>query len=344
MSIPEVGVMLACALIGGLILISQDAGKADPPAPASAPAALSETEARALAKYNEQVAKTPNTASAHWKLALWCEQNRLDAEAFVHFARVVELDPKRDAAWRKLGFKKQDGRWMTERQIAEEAELKKAEKTWAVELKQWHKEVHSGPRQAEALAALEKLTDPAAVPAIYREFGGGGPNDQRIAIRLLSQVDSPAASKALAVLAIYGKGPSVRQAAIDTLRNRNADDFLAFLVAMMKDPIEYQVKAVGGPGSPGVLLVEGQRFNLQRVYAPPAPNLPFRPGDVITYDNNGMPVVNHSTLISANLGTSGVPGSKTLAVQRQLNEVVTERYSFADAMNEAQKSAVVAQA
>src|SRR5262245_66292882 len=79
----------------------------------------------ALAKYNEMKAKTPQTAAAQWKLANWCELNGLQPEAFVHYTAVVMLDPKRDAAWRKLGFKKHHGRWMTDEQIAGEAEQSK---------------------------------------------------------------------------------------------------------------------------------------------------------------------------------------------------------------------------
>src|SRR5438046_80178 len=62
-----------------------------------------ETQAAALAHYNAIRGKSPETAAAQWKLALWCEQNGLQAEAYSHFAAVVKLDPKRDAAWRKLG-------------------------------------------------------------------------------------------------------------------------------------------------------------------------------------------------------------------------------------------------
>jgi hypothetical protein len=59
----------------------------------------------------------------------------------------------------------------------------------------------------------------------------------------------------------------------------------------MVDPIKYEVRPVGGPGSPGVLFVEGQRFNVQRVYAAPVSNIRFKPGDVIKYDSTGSPVL-----------------------------------------------------
>lgn len=37
-----------------------------------------------------------------------------------HLAVVTRLGPKRDAAWKRLGYKKHDGRWMTDAQVAAE--------------------------------------------------------------------------------------------------------------------------------------------------------------------------------------------------------------------------------
>src|SRR5260370_23209682 len=101
----------------------------DPAAPATRPSAEVD-QAAALAKYNELHAKAKNTADAQWKLALWCEEHGLQAEAYTHFAAVVKLDPNRVAAWRKLRFQKHNGHWMTEEQISEEAEQKKADHVW----------------------------------------------------------------------------------------------------------------------------------------------------------------------------------------------------------------------
>ncbi len=70
-------------------------------------------------------AKTPRTVAAQSKLAAWCEEHGLKAEAYVHYAEVVRLDPRREAAWRKLGYKKYGNRWMTDAQIAEVEEQKK---------------------------------------------------------------------------------------------------------------------------------------------------------------------------------------------------------------------------
>ena len=79
----------------------------------------------ALAQYEERRAKARNTADTQWKLAVWCEQNGLEAEAKAHFGEVTRLDPKRELAWKKLGYRKYAGRWATEEEIV--AEKREAE-------------------------------------------------------------------------------------------------------------------------------------------------------------------------------------------------------------------------
>src|SRR5437588_3772808 len=99
--------MCIVLLVAGLMA----AGPPDPkPVNPAADIARSDAPAlppgEALAHYNEMRTKTPDTAAAQWKLALWCEKNGLPAEAYVHYGAVVRLEPSRDAAWRKLGYKK----------------------------------------------------------------------------------------------------------------------------------------------------------------------------------------------------------------------------------------------
>ena len=333
--------MWTAVLFGlGRAAAAPPADKPAAPAAAQAPA-LSEQEA--LAKYNEKKAQTPNTAAAQWKLAEWCEQNGLEAEAFVHYAAVVQLDPNRAAAWRKLGYKKHQGRWMTDAQIADDEEQTKANKAWGLRLKKIHKDIHRGPRVDEARAEAEAITDPRAVQAVYREFGARGPKDQTIAVQLLGQIDSPLSSKVLALMAIYGKTPDVRRRATETLRRRNPDDYLPLLVALLSDPVKYEVRPVGGPGSPGVLFVEGERANVRRVYAPPAPSVRYQFGDLIDYDAGGMPVlIRPFTHFSP--PTAAKPGNATAAASAPSFDIVAaQRFSARDLMLEAQRGAISAQ-
>src|SRR4051794_17416324 len=87
-----------------------------------------------LAEYNSRRDRMAHTADAHWRLALWCEDQGLKAEAKVHLATVVRMDPGREAAWKHLGCKKYNGLWMTEAEAtaakAEAGAQSQADRKW----------------------------------------------------------------------------------------------------------------------------------------------------------------------------------------------------------------------
>ncbi len=296
--------------------------------------------AEALAKYNELREKTPKTVAAQSRLAAWCEERGLKAEAYVHYAEVVRLDPKREAAWRKLGFKKYGNRWLTDAQIAQAEEQKKQAGIWLPQLKKIHKDIHgaNGAKKLRtARAAFETIRDEKAIPSLYREFAGGR-TDQLMLIEALERIDKPLATRVLAMLAVYGRTPEVRRKATEILRNRQATDYLELLVGLLIDTFKYEVKPVGGPGSPGVLFVEGQRYNVARYYAPPPPpNVMPMPGDMITYDQLGMPVITRPLAIV----------SVSSPIKRfQGESLITEefaQFSASQMIMEAEKGAAAAQ-
>lgn len=344
--------MIGSALICSTLLVAQTSTPSragDPQKLTTKAKAAAQTDpAQALAEYNALAEKAPSTAAAQWKLGLWCEEHGLKPEAYVHFSEVVRLDPRRDAAWRKLGFKKYHGRWTTDAEIAEENAQKKADKLWVPRLKKIHKDIHGrhGAKQRDsAEAALLAIKDPRAVLSLYREFGGSK-LDQMILIGALGRIDRSLSSKVLAILAIYGKTPEVRKRAIDVLRGRPADDFLDVMVSMMTDPLKYEVRRVGGPGSPGVIFVEGERFNIARYYAPPsAPNITPAPGDIITFDASGEPIINRPvmTLPLSDI-TKGIPGSKTLVRETATTDIVYAQISVQQLKAEAARAAQTAEA
>ena len=225
----------------------------------------------------------------------------------------MRLDPRREAAWRKLGYRKHGNRWMTDAQIAAVEDQKKSERIWLPQVKKIHKDIHgsNGAKKRDlARAAFEAIHDEKAIPSLYREFGGN-PTDQLLLIQALDRIDTPLATKVLAMLAVYGQTPEVRRRATELLRGRPSQDYLELLVDLMVDPFKYEVKPVGGPGSPGMLFVEGEKFNMARFYAPPPPpNVVPQPGDIITYDRFGMPgILRHVVTHEGRTGLeyTGVP-------------------------------------
>jgi hypothetical protein len=85
----------------------------------------------------------------------------------------------------------------------------------------------------------------------------------------------------------------VRRTAAETLRRRDVREYAGPLVALLRDPIKYEVRPVNGPGQPGALFIEGERVNVQRRYnAPSAPVVAVNPlRDLLTTDADGLPVI-----------------------------------------------------
>jgi tetratricopeptide (TPR) repeat protein len=266
-------------------------------------------------QYLERRAKTPDRADAQLALALWCEQNGLQQQATAHFHQVLRLDPSREIARKHLGFKKVGGHWIKPEKVAlqkqEVESQKKANKHWQPLLEKYRDGLVSKDksRRASAEKGLAEVTDPLAVPAVWVTFAVGNSARQKVAVTVLGQIDSPGASRALAMLAILSPSPEVRQIAIQSLRRRDPREFALLLIAMLRDPVKYEVKKVNGPGSPGELLIKQRDANVKRIYSPLAPpNVPLLPTDFVTTDNNGLPLVVRGQVWSAeSVIMGGVP-------------------------------------
>ena len=108
----------------GLLGLISYQGKWQHPDQVSHDASTDPARKALVEEYMRRRVKTLNRADDQWKLALWCEQNGLNEQAAAHLNRVVQLDPRRDAAWRRLGYKKTGSRWARpELLTAEKAEL-----------------------------------------------------------------------------------------------------------------------------------------------------------------------------------------------------------------------------
>ncbi len=224
-------------------------------------------------EYLQRRAQAANKAEAQIKLAAWCEQKGLKAQAIAHYNVAVQLDPSRETAWRHLGYKKSGGRWVKPEEATaaklEADRQRRADKNWRARLEKMRGglEGKDAARKARAERARDDVTDPRSVPMIWAVFvAGGNERLQVAAVQMLGQIDGPAASAALATLAILLPEGTVRARAAETLMRRDPRDIAGRLIGLIRKPFTYTIKSSGEPGSVGELFVEGETFNVRRVY------------------------------------------------------------------------------
>ncbi|MDR3621633.1 MAG: polymorphic toxin-type HINT domain-containing protein [Paludisphaera borealis] len=225
-----------------------------------------------LQEYLHRRAGTADTADAQQRLAQWCDQNGLKDQASAHYQAVLRIDPRREPVWKKLGYKKSNGRWARPEDLAaEKAETeaqKHADKSWRPVLEKYRDGLSSKDetKRQRAEVALAEITDPRAVPMIWAVFVRDDARLQHRAAEILAQLDGLSASRALASLAVFSNFPEVRGRAAKILIRRDPHDFIDSLISLIQKPYRYKVEKLAGNGLEGGVFVEGERFNVRRDY------------------------------------------------------------------------------
>ena len=231
-------------------------------------------------EYLDRRVRTPQkNVDAQLRLAAWCIENGLKDEARAHYFAVTRLDPSRDIAWIRLGFKKDHDRWIKPDDLAAqklEADRQKlADKAWKPRLEKLRDAVESKveTRRLKAEKELYQVTDPRAVPMIWKIFGNGSEKAQLVAVELFSQIEGPEASFCLLVLAIDKPSSEVRSQAARAIKFRDPRDVIGWMINRLHKPYKYELARGTGPGSTSTLLLDGERFDLRRLYRSPDLNV-----------------------------------------------------------------------
>jgi hypothetical protein len=150
---------------------------------------------------------------------------------------------------------------------ADEEAQKKADRRWQPIVEKWKKDlVFDNPRLEEARSALREITDPRCVPAIHQALGHGNRAQQEMAVELLSRIDCPASSHALAAIALHDRWPEVPPVAIEALKRRDPRDYMNAMIGLMRRPLKYYINPITPRCTAGMLVIEGERTRTERVY------------------------------------------------------------------------------
>jgi hypothetical protein len=227
----------------------------------------------ALAEYNARREKVAATPEAHHELARWCAEHGLKAEAVAHETAATRINPDYAPAWEALGCRKYAGRWLSpaqhEAERAEALAQKKADEVWVARLDKWRRQLAYSTTRDQAEAGLESVDDPRAVPAVCRVFGSKRGHDLLQGVEMLARIKSPASVKALAHLATSDRTPEANDVATLALRGQDDREAIDALVGLLLGEIKFAARPVGPRGEPGLLIVQGEKFRVKRVYRPP---------------------------------------------------------------------------
>jgi len=224
----------------------------------------------------EQRSAAAADADAHYRLALWCKENGLAAEALRHQRAVVTLDPDHRAARRALGYEQVHGRWVKGQEAMVAKGFREYDGVWVTpeEYALLAKDEIAAKKEREARRTADEALKHAwnADPAV-RARSMGAIEELDAAYRLrplaiaarityadvrlravagLGALNDREALPPLYKRAIFDQDESVRKAAVDAIRATEAEGKIGPFVHAMNSPFDQvrvaAVQALGWMG------------------------------------------------------------------------------------------------
>ena len=189
--------------------------------------------------------RTPPTAEAFWDLGEWALARRLVPERERALRRVIELEPQHDGARRALRHKRDGGEWLSparwrarrglvlygNRAVSPEEKAlltaaddrEAAEAGWYAAVRLHHRALASRSRAGAGRAGLEKIDDPAAIPALRKFLSDDrSPAVRAVYVAVLSRLPGTTPVEALADQAMRDVDGQIRHLAVTALGGNTA--------------------------------------------------------------------------------------------------------------------------
>jgi hypothetical protein len=178
-------------------------------------------------------------ADAHYRLALWCSENGLDAEARFHYRAVVLIEEDHRAARRALGFEQVRGRWVEGKDAMRAKGFQEFEGRWVTS------EEYALFAKDEIAAKADREARKVADEALKRTWNA----DEAVRARAMAEIERLDAKQRLRPLSIAARvdRKDVRMRAVAGLLALNDKEALPALYqrAIFDTDEEVRVAAVG---------------------------------------------------------------------------------------------------
>lgn len=206
-----------------------------------------------LKSYETRRLHTGESAEAHLELADWCKKQGLRERERVHLLRVCELAPNHGAARQRLGFVRAGNDWISQQDLALQqqrtATAAQALAYWSPRLEKIAAALTStdAEKRQAAVAELRGIRDPAAVPALRLVVGTRGEEAELLVVEIITAINDPAATQALARHAAFSSSLRVRKVAAEQLKSRPREEFVPQMVSSMFTPVVSRISELALP-------------------------------------------------------------------------------------------------
>jgi len=218
--------------------------------------ASTEREVPKVDQYERTAPQFRDTVEDQWRLAEWCRTNNLVEHRARHLRRIVELDPRHEAAWHGLGYSQLGGKWILRREflqeqgysfhrgrwrLSQEIELMEskrkielAAKEWLSKLKNWRAQIRKGQPLA-AVRNIRAIRSPDAIPALAFQLAREKSRSIRLLyVDILGQIDDPRATKVLVSVCLDNPDIEVFYASLEEVLPRKSPAVVKLLVKTLR--------------------------------------------------------------------------------------------------------------
>jgi hypothetical protein len=190
-------------------------------------------------------------AQGQKSLADWCASKGLNQQARAHWLRSLSFNPQQNEIRKRLGLIKIGQQWYEpaalEQQHQRARKLSDATVYWQPIFTRLGLQLSSktDAKRAAALAEIEAVKDPLALPALQATIGArGGEDEQELVIRACTRHEDVLATEMLAWYAVEALSPRLRNIATKELAKRELSDFAPLLISEMFSAVTVQVDVV----------------------------------------------------------------------------------------------------
>ncbi len=224
-------------------------------------------------EYEVRAESLPDSLKAHWELAEWCREQKLDEQREIHLEIVLAIDPEHRQAHYGLrhtfyrdqwmtreeydqtriddGFIKYNGKWVPADKldsVKSDDAASKAEREWYAKIRVWlnwatgnHQE-----RAADGLNNLRGISDPDAVSALVQFLGKSPRADvRRQFIEIVGKIEGPGPIVPLATLSVREDVRELRELALTMIGEVHYDQARLLVIDELRDRNNVVVRRAG---------------------------------------------------------------------------------------------------